>query len=243
MSPPIRDGSGSSIGSIRLGDGSEISEVRTGAGDVVFSARPDSVVLNATGENYDGSQFVSTIGPNIPDINGNPSIVADDLNGFDAVQYQKSNNDESETTTTIATSTSIAIVSTFKKLNRDDNANVFDDPAGSLTFGLNDDSAGRDWIAFIADTTGTQQKLKANFTSSDTNYHTYAYGIGSELFFSQDGDRKAVDANVTASNPLNGINIADSNANMSLVEISVLDGFATSELANEISRQRNKYGL
>jgi len=38
MSPPIRDGSGSSIGSIRLGDGSEISEVRTGAGDVLFSA-------------------------------------------------------------------------------------------------------------------------------------------------------------------------------------------------------------
>jgi len=46
MSPPIRDGSGSSIGSIRLGDGSEISEVRTGAGDVLFSASaiPDSVV-------------------------------------------------------------------------------------------------------------------------------------------------------------------------------------------------------
>jgi len=38
MSPPIRDGSGSSIGSIRLGDGSEIAEVRTGAGDVLFSA-------------------------------------------------------------------------------------------------------------------------------------------------------------------------------------------------------------
>jgi len=37
MSPPIRDGSGSSIGSIRLGDGTEISEVRTGAGDVLFS--------------------------------------------------------------------------------------------------------------------------------------------------------------------------------------------------------------
>jgi len=42
MSPPIREGSGDSIGSIRLGDGSEISEVRTGAGDVVFSAIPDS---------------------------------------------------------------------------------------------------------------------------------------------------------------------------------------------------------
>ncbi|UXF50536.1 hypothetical protein 7778G3F11_33 [Haloquadratum phage sp.] len=43
MSPPIRDGSGNSIGSIRLGDGSEIAEVRTGAGDVLFSALPDSV--------------------------------------------------------------------------------------------------------------------------------------------------------------------------------------------------------
>jgi len=42
MSPPIRDGSGSSIGSIRLGDGTEISEVRTGAGDVLFSG--DSVI-------------------------------------------------------------------------------------------------------------------------------------------------------------------------------------------------------
>jgi len=48
MSPPIRDGSGDSIGAIRLGDGSEISEVRTGAGDVLFSAVPpipDSGVL------------------------------------------------------------------------------------------------------------------------------------------------------------------------------------------------------
>jgi hypothetical protein len=48
MSPPIRDGSGNSIGSIRLGDGSEISEVRTGAGDVLFSANaiPDSGVTH-----------------------------------------------------------------------------------------------------------------------------------------------------------------------------------------------------
>jgi len=45
MSPPIREGSGNSIGSIRLGDGSEISEVRTGAGDVLFSAGTDNAVL------------------------------------------------------------------------------------------------------------------------------------------------------------------------------------------------------
>jgi len=45
MSPPIRDGSGSSIGSIRLGDGSEISEVRTGGGDVLFSGLGESTLL------------------------------------------------------------------------------------------------------------------------------------------------------------------------------------------------------
>jgi len=46
MSPPIRDGSGSSIGSIRLGDGSEIAEVRTGAGDVLFSSGPDVLKID-----------------------------------------------------------------------------------------------------------------------------------------------------------------------------------------------------
>jgi len=45
MSPPIRDGSGDSIGSIRLGDGTEISEVRTGAGDVLFSGLGESTLL------------------------------------------------------------------------------------------------------------------------------------------------------------------------------------------------------
>jgi hypothetical protein len=54
MSPPIRDGSGSSIGSIRLGDGTEISEVRTGAGDVLFSAIPDSVLIQQFATTYAG---------------------------------------------------------------------------------------------------------------------------------------------------------------------------------------------
>jgi len=55
MSPPIREGSGDSIGSIRLGDGSEISEVRTGAGDVLFSAIPDSVHLYTEETGNDGN--------------------------------------------------------------------------------------------------------------------------------------------------------------------------------------------
>jgi len=63
MSPPIRDGSGSSIGSIRLGDGSEISEVRTGAGDVLFSAIPDSEIDRF--EDGDLSEYASSSGWNV----------------------------------------------------------------------------------------------------------------------------------------------------------------------------------
>jgi len=54
MSPPIREGSGNDIGSIRLGDGSEISEVRTGAGDVLFSS--NSVPTNALAHDFDATQ-------------------------------------------------------------------------------------------------------------------------------------------------------------------------------------------
>jgi len=58
MSPPIRDGSGNTIGAIRLGDGTEISEVRTGGGDVLFSAGFGSVVEDFEASRY-GNQGLS----------------------------------------------------------------------------------------------------------------------------------------------------------------------------------------
>jgi len=103
MSPPIRDGSGNSIGSIRLGDGSEISEVRTGAGDVVFSASaiPDITMFQSpiyhwwAGEGLgvsDGNQTNGWI-DNIADLEatdvGNP-IYREDESGFQAVSYDGS---------------------------------------------------------------------------------------------------------------------------------------------------------
>jgi len=68
MSPPIRDGSGSSIGSIRLGDGSEISEVRTGAGDVLFTAIPDSAVF--LHEDWGDSEYENRSGTETATYNG-----------------------------------------------------------------------------------------------------------------------------------------------------------------------------
>jgi len=64
MSPPIRDGSGNSIGAIRLGDGSEISEVRTDAGDVLFSAVSESTLL-AYGTR-DNNVYVHDVGGGFP---------------------------------------------------------------------------------------------------------------------------------------------------------------------------------
>jgi len=77
MSPPIRDGSGDSIGSIRLGDGTEISEVRTGAGDVLFSAGPESTLL-AYGSD-DDNVYVHDVGGSFA-LNSTLSQAGDDVN-------------------------------------------------------------------------------------------------------------------------------------------------------------------
>jgi len=72
MSPPIRDGSGNDIGSIRLGDGSEISEVRTGAGDVLFSGS-DTIVDDFEDNNlaeYSGDTGVYSVTQTSPVPNG-----------------------------------------------------------------------------------------------------------------------------------------------------------------------------
>jgi hypothetical protein len=85
MSPPIRDGSGSSIGSIRLGDGSEISEVRTGAGDVLFSASaiPDSAIANYSSLDDNRSAGDITSIPdrvNNNDLSGNAELLSSGIN-------------------------------------------------------------------------------------------------------------------------------------------------------------------
>jgi len=91
MSPPIRDGSGSSIGSIRLGDGSEISEVRTGAGDVVFNpvSVPDSENLQARYDfsAEDGSTPVADLTGNGYDLTGSYSGVSGSINSIQAGEF------------------------------------------------------------------------------------------------------------------------------------------------------------
>ena len=86
MSPPIRDGSGNSIGAIRLGDGSEIAEVRTGAGDVLFSADPpiaDSLVSRFNFEN----DVTDSVGSNDGSIVGSPTFTTTAKVGNTALEF------------------------------------------------------------------------------------------------------------------------------------------------------------
>jgi len=81
MSPPIRDGSGNDIGSIRLGDGSEIAEVRTGAGDVLFSGFPSDLgsTLLAYGSD-DSNVYVHDVSSGFP-LNSTLSQAGDNVRG------------------------------------------------------------------------------------------------------------------------------------------------------------------
>jgi len=100
MSPPIRDGSGSSIGSIRLGDGSEIAEVRTGAGDVLFSAIPDTGLLHdfiaeplsfsagTTADPWDDQQTTEQL-----TASNSPTYRENEVNGEAAIELRATDND------------------------------------------------------------------------------------------------------------------------------------------------------
>jgi len=112
MSPPIREGSGDNIGSIRLGDGTEIAEVRTGAGDVLFSETsiPGSKDLQAR---YDfsasnGSTPVQDQTANGFDLTGTFSGVTRSINGVQAGDFDSDQLNVSFST--VSQPTTIAIV-------------------------------------------------------------------------------------------------------------------------------------
>jgi len=69
MTPPINI-DGSTVDAITI-DGTSVSEV-TVDGSTVFRPIPDSAVNHAVAADYDGSKWVSDIGPNLPDEGGDP---------------------------------------------------------------------------------------------------------------------------------------------------------------------------
>jgi len=111
MSPPIREGSGDSIGSIRLGDGSEISEVRTGAGDVLFSAStiPDSITNRWAATEGSGSTLSASKGAVNMSLNFSTWVTGTQFNG-DTAPDADGSDDIATTTSNINVNGSQATV-------------------------------------------------------------------------------------------------------------------------------------
>jgi len=154
MSPPIRDGSGNSIGSIRLGDGSEISEVRTGAGDVLFSATtiPDSVVhhYDPTDETVgQKSAWNDQIGNK--DLSGTYEIISSGINNLQTARFDGVDDDVANSNISVSTLPFAAVfVSQYQGNPNNDDAFYFN-PDTDKTFMFRDRSDG-DYQAFVGNT-------------------------------------------------------------------------------------------
>jgi len=193
MSPPIRDGSGSSIGSIRLGDGSEISEVRTGTGDVLFSgsAIPDSALYQWLLNEGSGQTAADRVGS--ADLSLNFSGWVSDSNavggfvlGFDG------RDDEGTATAPISTESEILFCVTIEKGSNSGRryAVGWDETAafGTLRGGLSDD------VALFDATDGSDiNRLIGSTTVTDGIKHRLAFGVieNDEAFVAVDTAKEA----------------------------------------------------
>jgi hypothetical protein len=178
MSPPIRDGSGSSIGSIRLGDGSEIAEVRTGAGDVLFSAIPDGTVDNFEDADSDPSGIYGS----------NEDIV-------DYYPNSNSDSNHSRTTTNVIQGSKAAEYISGSATTETNWSNTGD--------GLNRYPSDGDTVAFlIRGTSGTAHAicLMVEDTTSPAAY-TFALNVGNgSISIRKHGDLSL--SNITNDEPI-----------------------------------------
>jgi hypothetical protein len=131
MSPPIRDGSGSSIGSIKLGDGSEISEVRTGAGDVLFSAisipdsgnlqsRIDARSLSLSNQNTISSSDLNDLADSnntVTVASGDPIYETNQVAGEPAITIEANERIDITFSASLSTPYSIFVLGQYNQLN------------------------------------------------------------------------------------------------------------------------------
>ncbi len=234
---------------IRKGDGTGlsvpgVSEVRKGDGTVLWSAGGairDSVVARGVAKDHDGSQWVSEIGPNIPDVQGGPTKLTDVIAGEPVVSYNGS-TDVSQTTTSIASTDPQAIIFTAKS----------DEPSSTGPHYI--DSAVADGFAVQQNSGGYRPIRGGSVTSpggsTDSNFHVFCLeGFNDDeiRFFVDDTSSPVVSASATSGN-LDGLTFgarADQKdyTDMQIAEYSVLEGHSVNERDNEVTRQLNKYNL
>jgi len=240
MSPPIRDGSGSSIGSIRLGDGSEIAEVRTGAGDVVFSAIPDSVVAQ-----YDATQAASTGSIssitdqiNNHDLSGSASVLSSGINGKQTFRFGGSERMDSPTP---SLSRDLAVAIVFEVQESPSNVKMIHGSDTDNDVFIQTGSDG------YKSRTGTPTSGNVGGTVDNNPHlgiHTFPSGGGGQLEI--DGTQ-VIDYG-TGSAGLDGFTLADRSSEdlpieMDVGEVVLYQSPSTSDIDSERSRLADKWGV
>jgi len=241
MSPPIRDGSGSSIGSIRLGDGSEISEVRTGAGDVLFSAIPDSVehqfVANTWSEN---TNWQDQVGTATFDEKGDPTKQASNRNGEDTIGLDGNDDYFEDGNGEITQTQPSAIVIVVRHIS------------GTGTSGriVTDTSGNRQLISVGGNSADEYEYFAGSNTPtsgvSDTNWH-----IVNVLFDAGNSDMR-IDGTLQASgdpgnndlnSPLLGRSRGGANHEINVAEVWFMNNPTTADRNDADSFLSAKYGI
>lgn len=213
---------------------------------------PNSVVVNAVASNYNGSKWVADIGPDLPDISGNPSKANVDINGdtVTVVRYNSGNNDASRSTASgySLSSNSQAIVYTV--INRvpepsDYRYYVDGGESDEFTHNLDGGESGRPHrirsIDSGVDITGND---------ADSEPHTFALeGNGDTFRLLRDKNEIIKDTN-SGFDSLSGFSLSvrgDGNLNYSssldVVEYSILDNHTNHDLESEIDRQMTNHNI
>jgi hypothetical protein len=192
MSPPIRDGSGDSIGAIRLGDGSEIAEVRTGAGDVLFSAGPpDSGDLHAR---YDATEISATDGDSVStwtDETGNgydltagtaPTFRTSIINGNPVVRFDGTDDILDVTFSNIAQPFTVYVVAKYRSVTSGNDILVDSESGNESSFGNGNNQTYSLFAGSFLDTgvnNTNESVFSVLFDGVDTNIRQNGGQIGS----------------------------------------------------------------
>jgi len=250
MSPPIRDGSGDSIGSIRLGDGTEIAEVRTGAGDVVFGANaiPDSGLVH----HYDATEITGSDGDAIgtwTDQEGTddltqstssakPTLRTSEINGLQALEFDGS-DDLMDVTFSSSISEPYEIFIVFRLRNTSNSYTIYD---GDDSFDNLHETISGKWRIF--------QGSGVDGGTTDTNTHIsdviWRSGSSNDVLFLEGGSTTAIgDAGNANSSGLTvgARNDGSQNAAMDVGQVLLYNTELSTSNRNDVGNALERWGV
>jgi len=244
--PPINiDGANENYSNVTI-DGQDVTQI-TIDGQDVLSTIPDSVVLNVTASDYDpaNNKYVANIGPDVPDVGGDPTKTTDTVAGtadVDVVDYNGS-SDYSQTTQISTSSDVIAIVWTGKVKTANDNG-FYVDGGSLLELTMNDDDTEDGWRLFR----GGSDFAVSNSGSVTTDYVTYSL-IGrnsDEVGLKVNNNLVAGFAAGESTQQLTGATIGARGdgfvVGSRFVEYSIIDGGTIADVDAEATRQGSVHG-